>query len=552
MCGMTPLVRLSQVLAINNKAKHSPVPVPPVRPAPPPRQQPPRVRRVLPPQVHRQQHNMANINGIKGLSTPILNVLLAAYGNDIVNLGSGQGYGLGINPNFPVEFESFLGSLFFQNGNDRPLSFDGTIWNTKHLARPPLGKFLRVWRSRSRLYVGYVTIAGTLYPSRVMFCDLPVNATVQWGFEYGTTLRTVAGSPTVFAQNAGFKTYNVKRGDPFFILSGLDVGQYNVISVDADQQLTLDKPLTTTSLGLSFWAGGNWFDVGPDDGDFITWMEENNDQLCIFKRDSLYKLNASDGSSKTKVRGALGTTSGRSVANLHELTIYYHAGTSLSTGFYAYNGLYAQKISTPIDNHIAGINPGSFPVAWREGELYRAFVGSIVNRSFDLNIPNAVMTWDYLTKTWSIDPLDDVVTCATEFRQGLLKLSYFGTTTDTVMATPLGVTYNNKEIPFEAEIPHIYPLGTQWICEFANLDVISTNMKGTLIQYRRRLTPFDAEKDWHDLGEIQSDLTQLDFGLEDNQAFGIDLRVINISGTTPEGRIDKFTLWYRPKTQIIK
>lgn len=495
---------------------------------------------------------MANVLGIKGLSAPALNVLMAAYGNDMINLATGQGYGLGISPNFTVEFESFLGSLFFQNNNDRPLSFDGNVWSTKHLARPPLGKYIRVWRSRSRMYVGYVTILGTLYPSRVMFCDLPINGTVQWGWEYGTNLQTVAGSATVFAKNAGFQTYNVKRGDPFFILTGADAGEYRVLSVDADQQVTLDKPMKFSSLGIQFWAGGNWFDVGPDDGDFITWMEENNDQICVFKRDSVYKLNASDGSSKTKIRGALGTTSGRSVVNLHELTIYYHAGTALSTGFYAYNGLYAQKLSTPIDNHIAGIDPSTFPVAWREGELYRAFVGNVVNRVYNITIPNAVMTWDYLTKTWSVDPIDDVPTCATEFRQGLVKLSYFGTTTDAVMATPQGVTYNGKDIPFEGEIPDIYPLGTEWICDFVCVQVYSKNMKGTLIQYRRRLMPFDSEKDWHDLGEIQSDMTELDFDLETNQASGIDLRVISISGTTPEGRIEKFTVWYKPKTQILK
>lgn len=57
---------------------------------------------------------MANILGIKGLSTVTLNTLIAAYGNDMVNLVIGNGYGLALTPNINVEFESLLQSLFFK------------------------------------------------------------------------------------------------------------------------------------------------------------------------------------------------------------------------------------------------------------------------------------------------------------------------------------------------------------------------------------------------------------------------------------------------------
>lgn len=499
---------------------------------------------------------MANILGLRGLSTPTLNVLVGAYGNDIVNLATGKGAGIGLTPNKNVEFETFLGSLFFQNGFDRPLtSTDGNIWTTKHVARPPLGFYIRAWRSRQTLYVANVSIQNTQYPSKVMFCAPPNNNTIQWGYEYGNQLQTVAGSKTVFAPNAGFKTYKLQRGNPIFIQSGNDIGEYHIISVDADQQLTLDTAMTTTAQNIQFWAGGNWFDVGPDDGDFITWMEENNDFLLVYKRDSLYRINTLDGSSQTKVRGAYGTTSGRSVANLHELSIYYHNDVGLAKGFYAYNGGYSQKISAPIDNHIAGIDPGAIPVAWREGELYRCFVGTITNLAQNISITNAVVTWDYASKTWSVDPIDDVVTSSTEFRQALTKLAYFGTTTDTVMITPNGNTYNGKNVPFTAETGAIFPFGTQWIASFSRAQIFSKRMKGTQVQYKMIYRPFMIDQDWHDLGELKDDRTELFFRItneaDPHKGSGIKLRFLNTNANQPEGVIEKVTLFAKPYTTVI-
>ena len=499
---------------------------------------------------------MSNILGLRGLSTPTVSQFIAAYGNDMVNIATGQGYGLALDPSRNVEMETFLSSLFFQNGVNRPLSFDGIEWTTKHLARPPLGKYLRVWRSRQRMYVAYVNIMDVAYPSRIMYCDLPNNNTIQWGYEYGFNLQTTTGSATVMSANAGFQTYNIKRGDPFFILTGADQGEYKVISVDADQQVTLDTPLKATAAGIQYWAGGNWFDIGPDDGDFITWMEVNNDTLIVFKRDTLYRVPQSDGSSLVQIRGAYGTTSGRSVANLHEITIYWYSGVGVSTGFYAYNGLYMQKISSPIDNHIAGINPVNYQniVGWREGELYRAYVGDINNFAKGIIVPGAICTWDYFTKTWSIDPASDVPTVSTEFRQVSTKSTYFGTTDSLVMATPLGNTANGIDMPFVANINTLYPIGSGGVCEFLRAQIISTNMEGVQVQYRLHFKPFITDKNYIDLGELSAAKTELVFRPDPAfcKASGIEFRFQALDGQPAEGNITKITLFYRPSTTVIQ
>ncbi|MGH2612137.1 MAG: hypothetical protein ACRDFB_03700 [Rhabdochlamydiaceae bacterium] len=495
---------------------------------------------------------MADIAGLQGLSTPSVNTLVAAYGNDMVNLTTGKGYGVNLTPGYDVQFDTLLGSLFFQNSVDPMRSFNGTIWSNKHCLRPPLGALIKVWRSRQRMYVGKPTIQGTNYPSRIWYCDFPNNDTIQWGFEYGNNLQTYANSPTIASANAGFKTYGIKVGDPLFILTGKDIGQYTVLSVDADQQITLTDPLTTTDTTIQYWAGGNYFDIGPDDGDYLQWMEENNDFLMCFKRDSLYKINQSDGSSITKIRGAFGTTSGRSVQNLHEITIYWYQGVGLATGFYAFNGLYSQKISAPIDNHIhAMTNQSLAPVAWREGELYRCFIGDLFDSTYDINLTNAVATWDYTTKTWSIDPIDNVPIVASEFRQDILKYAYFGTNTNQVMVTPKGSTYNGKPTPFSVSLSTIYPAGPANVCVFTRLQVISHDMHGTQIQYRLHLKPFDTDEEFRDLGQITRERTEFRFLLRNAQASGIEFRLLGLDGQPLEGRIDKMMLFYKPKSDVI-
>ena len=244
--------------------------------------------------------------GIRGYHTPSVNQLIAAVDNDMINVTTGLGYGVNLTLTNNVEFENFLQRLFFQNFNNTPLTFDGIRWTRQHVGKLPIAKYLRAWKER--MYLAYVQIRGTDYSSRVMYPDLPINDTIVWGYETGTNLVTRAGSPRVTSALAGFKGYNIKRGDPFFILSGSDAGQYSVKTIVSDLWLDLadyngnDVNLTTTATGVSYWVGSNWFDVERDDGDFITWIDvnQNIDNLLIFKRESLFRY---DGTRRVRVKG---------------------------------------------------------------------------------------------------------------------------------------------------------------------------------------------------------------------------------------------------------
>ena len=494
--------------------------------------------------------------GIKGYHTPSVNQLIAAVDNDMVNITTGLGYGVNLTLTNNVEFENFLQRLFYQNFNNTPLTFNGTRWTRQHVGKLPIAKYLKAWKER--MYLAYVQIRGTDYPSRVMYSDLPINDTIQWGYETGTNLATTAGSPRVTSALAGFKGYNIKRGDPFFILSGSDAEQYSVKTIVSDLWLDLadyngnDVNLTTTATGVSYWVGSNWFDVERDDGDFITWIDvnQNIDNLLIFKRESLFRF---DGTRRVRVKGAPGTTSGRSVVDTRDMTIYFFGGQGLETGFYATDGSEAIKISNPIQKYIDGIDASLFTngiIGWKENNLYRVYVGTITNSDYNISITTPILTYDLDSQAWSIDPQPKVIVAATEFRQGGIKQAYIADT-DEVFLTPSGNTHDGTGIKFSFEIGNIYPNKTHYSNTLTRLQVISESAKGVKVLYRRKLTPFDSDQEYTPLGDIKHDATWFNFPENKNQCSGLDIKFEGISSTESTAIIKKLVLGIRRDTTII-
>ena len=493
---------------------------------------------------------MSNVIGLHGLSkSDGTNILVAAYGNGFVNVATGLGYGIPITSTNNVEMDVFLESLFFQNYVDTPLTFNGTTWGKQHVTKLPLSKYIK--QQGERVYLGYVKIGSVEYPSRVWYSDLPSNNTIQWGYEIGTNGVAIAGNTLFSSANAGFKTYGIKKGDPLFIISGSNIGQYAVQSVSADQQLILTEPLPFSGTGISYWVGGNFIDFNRDDGDFITWLEENDNQLIAFKRDSLHRY---DGSRRVKIRDAVGTTSGRSVANLRDLTIYFHGSQGVLTGIYAYDGTDSVKISSPIDKHIAGISTSMYTsvVGWTENNLYRLYVGDINNSDYNLSISSAVCTYDYSSKAWSVDPITDIIKVATQFRQSGTRQTYFGTDDDEVILTPNGNDFNGSSIPWGFETKAIYPSETEIVNTFNRIQIISEFANGTRVLYKLLLTPYDSDKDWNALGQLDHERSELYLPESHNQASGIKLKFIGIDTQEATAMIKKISIFYVKGSTLIK
>lgn len=520
---------------------------------------------------------MANINGLKGFNPSSgTSRLLAAYGNDIINVSTGTGYSLNLNGN-NVEMEVFLNRVFLQNYNARPVTYETSAnkWTTALLGRTPRSKFIKAFKNR--LYLGYCQFSRPsipisylddsepTFPSRVFYSDLPTGwstfSNLTWGMEWsgiGTIYRNtnfIEAHDTDLPglKYANFVSSNIKVGDPLYITNyapgnpsfNPSTTGYIVTSIESPYRLRLNKTFTNTSNGIQFWVGSNWFDVSPDDNDEITGMGENSDRLLIFKLLSLWFYT---GSQLRKVKDAVGTSSHRSIVNHKGNTYYFHGSNPLISGIYMYDGVNSMRISRGIDPFIRGMAASAFDdvVAWKEGEELRWYLGTLTNTNYNISMSNAVATLNTVTGAWDVSPIADVVTCSTVFRTSGQEDTYVGTSDDQVLKMSSGNSFNGSAINALLDTKPYYPAGTDVINDFTKIQVIGRAVKGTKVKYKLWDTPRDVDDEWYALGELTGDKTELDIQTEHNQGSGIQLRFEDVGTLENDAFVEKFTIFYKP------
>ena len=340
---------------------------------------------------------MSNILGIKNfIRSNASEKLLVAFDNDIGVLdGSPDFVGQGRNLSAAkMEFDVFLDYCIGVNGVDRNQVYNGTWFDGGARTRMPIANFVKT--VGNKIYIANLTYVGTNYKSRVWISDLSKNDDITWGYETGTNLAQTAGSSVVTSTNAGFLTYNIKVGDPFFITTGTNAGQYTVNTIDSDQQITLVEAMKFTATGSTYWVGSNWFDARRNDGDTLQGLGENDSKLLVFKRESLFRY---DEKELRRVKGAPGTTSHRSITNVRENTYYFH-----DTGIIRYDGLSTFLVSRPIQDWIDGISSSSYDsiVGWKDEDILYMFVGDISNSAKGISLTNAILIYDTAAQAWDI------------------------------------------------------------------------------------------------------------------------------------------------------
>lgn len=491
---------------------------------------------------------MANINGLKGFTTESLSKVIVAYGNDLVDMGTGNGFGLNLNVNKDVEFEVFLESLFFQNFTDDPKTYDGISWTKTHVNKCPVAKYLKNYGSR--MYLGYITIGSTNYPSRVWFSDLPSNDTIQWGIEWGSNGATNANDTRFSSANAGFSTYGIKVGDPLLITSGNAAGEYTVASIESDQALRITEDFKHTTTGSSYWVGSNYFDVRTDNNDYITWLGENNDRLLVFKQDSLHRY---DGSSLRTVKDAPGTTAGRSVVNMRGNTIYFHGSQTGYSGFYIYDGVNSRKISHAIQPYIDGMVDADLykVVGWKEGDVYRAYIGDLDNSSEDINVDPAVVSYDFVSKAWSIDKIGHDIKAASDIRDANVQKVLLASDTDKVFLSPRGSTYHGTPISWKAETSVIYPRGVHTMNIHTRAVVVSRGAGAINVSYRLWDTPHGIDSNWTQLGDLEADRTEFTIPQRHNNSCGIQYRFEQIGEANPDFKVESVSHYSYPQRMVV-
>lgn len=511
---------------------------------------------------------MANIVGIKGFNPSSgAGRLLAAYGNDVVNVATGTGYGLNLNGN-DAEFENFLDRVFLQNNNARPVTYRTSTnkWTTEYVGRTPISKYIREFKSR--LYLGYCGFASPQppldtgnavlsFPSRVFYSDLFQGNTLTWGVEWGTNGKPYLDTPIFEATVSGgdliqsFKGTNIKVGDPLFLTSGnaklINDRPYIVISIPSAYRIVVDRNFPVTDTGQNYWVGSNWFDVAPDDGDVITGFGESSDRLLIFKLMSLWFYT---GSQLKQVTGAVGTSYQRSVINdRFGNTYYFHGSDPKITGIYKYNPSGgSRRISKPIDKFIAGMSTANYDnvVAWSEGPELRWYLGNLSATNHIEAMTNAVATYNTETGAWTVEPIADVITAVTTWRIDNEEDTYLGTSDDEILQADDGNSYNTSPIVSAVETKVYYPAGSEMICEMPYIQVISRNAKGIRMQYKMWDNPTGVDDHWYPLGDIQDDKTEFAVPMNHNEGSGIQLKIDETGTTENDWYIEKFSIFFKP------
>lgn len=491
---------------------------------------------------------MADIEGLQGFnSSGGTNELIATFGNDIHILSGStwQGQGQPVTSGNKADETVFLDKFFWVNGTDDNRRYDGTDWTnevaTKHA---PLASYIHHFGTR--IYLGNLTYPApsTDYPSRVWFSDLPKDDDIEYGLEYGTDLDQIATNDKVFSTNANFKTRGIKVGDPLFIKTGDNAGQYTVASVDTQQQLTLTEEMDNTVSGSSFWVGSNWFDVATDDNDVIQGLGDNSDRLLVFKRNSLWRY---DGQNLRKVKGVPGTTSARSIVNIKEFTFYFH-----ETGIWRYDGVTSQLVSRGLQHYIDGISASNFDdvVAWQVGEgIYRIFVGDVTNTPEDISVTNCIIDYDSVTQTITPGRYNDVIRVAGKFRESGNDNIYIGTDSDNIMQDNSGNSDNGTAIPWFVDTGFHFPFGNGNQAEITSVEVHTRNGRGVSVRYKLYGTPNKIDKEWSSLGSVKDRVTE--FKLRDNnQARGFAL-MFSDSSTQAPPVIDKVDVFWKYRVRRI-
>lgn len=462
--------------------------------------------------------------------------LMVGYGNDIgVYDGSATFVGQGRNLNASRgEMDVFQDYLFYVNGVSQNLVYDGTTWFTGGArTRMPIANYVKTVGNRA--YLADLTYVSTNFRSRVWFSDLPKNNDITWGYETGTNLAQTAGSKVVTSAFAGFKAYNIKTGDPFFITNGANAGEYIVDTVDSDQQITLVEEMKNSATGSTYWVGSNWFDPRTNDGDFVRGLGENSNKLLVFKRESLYRY---DEKEVKKVKGVPGTTSNRSIVNINDNTYYFH-----ETGVYRYDGVTSFLISRPIQDWIDGISMSNFNnvVGWADDEILYMFVGDITNSDRSISITNGLLIYDTAAQAWNIGRLDNVITVAAKTVSLSERQIFLGTSNDKVLIWG-GSSTADISAPIEFNLATVYhfPAEAQNVVEFSKAEVYTLDGRGLSVYYKLYGTN-SIDNNWRPLGDINDDVTLLNFP-RGTFGRGIAYQIQEISTRRPVvlGRIDTY------------
>lgn len=484
------------------------------------------------------------------------NKLLAFSGTDAYVYDSSDGSWDAQSRTFTAsqKFEAvkFLNQIFEVNGlTDAPQNYNGTDWSTtRNVTDMPKGKY--IIEDKLRVYVFNVNIpVGGNFASRFFYSDLPNNNAIQWGLETGTDLVTTNASAVVTSAGSSFLTRGIKVGDPFFITTDADIGEYEVKSVDSETQITLTKDLTAGDTGVSFWVGGNWEDVARDNSDVGTGIGKNSDRVLFFKRFSLHKWNKGNTDSENSlipVKGVPGTTSHRSIVNVRDFTLYY-----ADTGMWRYDGSSSQLVSNPIQEIIDGVDPDNLGsiVGWAVADrVCKMYVGNVNNTDTGLVINNCVICYDVFANTWWVEEYDDQINASVVWVEDNAVKNFIFSNDGEVFQSEKGNTYNGVAFPMAVETWFYYPIAPEVMVNMTRFKTYTQH--GREIQCMYKLAYYSAEggfrvdSEWRRAKPKYKTEDEQEWILDSdvNKASGYAIKFIESSDTNARPTVERIAMFY--------
>ena len=187
------------------------------------------------------------------------------------------------------------------------------------------------------------------------------------------------------------------------------------------------------------WGANNFFDVNPNDGDFITGLSVTLDTLIIMKEYNMYILYGdtptyTEGLTLWRIKKASVTTGGvnQGSLQLYGKNLFYLSrnngvqlfGGSISTGEVEVDNLTSALISKDITPTIAGLNETRFSQAASIVWDYK-YILSVPNSASTTN--NLCLVYDFIATGWSLWNIP--ANCWSIFRSSSVDYLYFGSTT---------------------------------------------------------------------------------------------------------------------------
>lgn len=202
------------------------------------------------------------------------------------------------------------------------------------------------------------------------------------------------------------------------------------------------------------WNPNSNLDLNANDGDQITALAVLGDSLLVFKENSIWELQVDQQnviSFKRLFAQSIGTTSARSIANIHNVLYFYDRN-----GVWAIFQKYPELISAKVQPFINAITNPYNVVSWAWKNKYYLYVGDIQYQ--DRNFKNVVLVYDTVYNQWTFRTFAHKILTATDFiKADNTKTLYMGDNQNNVWEFDKGYQHGTEDIEVEYELPIFQP-----------------------------------------------------------------------------------------------